>query len=329
MDEYKNNEKDENINNTEDHLMNFMSGDTSETPTFIDQPEINKRVKVDKIEIDTDWVNIPIDELPYAQFYKEGARLSIRPVSTKELQAFAIIDEKNPYDVQLKLNEILQACTKLEYIDGSTANYKELMEGDRDTIIILISKLSAKSLKKLEQQKACNCSPDNKQSIEYIPANYVYKKPEDEIEKYFNIQEKVYIFPVTIDNVDYDIKLAPPTIGLAESMNTYVLYKSAKSQGKIKPNISFMQCVPYMKAGEHVKEMTIKQLEQEEYNFGQLHPDYFTFIYDTILLLSFGVEKVQIKCSNCRKELSVPFTFPNGPKSLFIVSNTFKRFIRQ
>lgn len=319
---------------SDDHLMNYIEDNSADK--FNNEQESkniqnigpNKKIKVDTIEMNSKWVNVELSELPYSKFYKDGAKLFIRSVMTRELQSFAVIDENNPYDVQVKLNELLKACTKIEYPDGTVGDYKDIMDGDRNTVIILLSKISAKKLKKLQVEKSCSCSMDEKQEIEFIPRNYVYLEENEKIAPFFDENEKVYKFPITINNNDLTVKLAPPTIGMSESMNLYIIYKGAKYNGKEIPTMSFIQCLPYLKCGEGVNEMGIEALEQEEYNFEKLTEDYFAFIYDAIQHIKFGIEKVRISCKNCGKELAVPYTFPDGPKSLFIVPNSFEQFIR-
>lgn len=287
----------------------------------------NIRQKVDKIDADSDWVEIPLNILPYGKFYKTGTHIMIRPCKTKEIESFSIVNENNPYDVINKLNEVLQACTKIIQSDSSIVSYREIMYGDRDTLCILIAKASAKNGRKLEKNAYCTCSPNDAIPIELIPANYEYILEDEDIAEFFNDDTKVYEFPLEAGNT---IKLAPPTIGLAQDMNTYIFTMTQKSNGKKIPNISFMSNFTYMKAGLGVKEISIEKLEQEEYNYGKLNDELFMFIDDAVSKMAFGIKKIKKICTICTlKEVSTSFGFPSGPRSLFIVPNAFKKFIRQ
>lgn len=315
--------KNENeLNN--DLLKDFVTNNDYKPPVEnnnIEHIGPNIRQGVNKIEADSSWINIPITELAHSLFYSEGIRISIRPVKTKEIQSFAIVNEKNPYDVIAKLNELLAACVKIENIEtGEILSHYDLYDGDRDTIAILIAKASAKYGRKIEKLVKCSkCSTDNK--IEMIPANYEYKKHHEKLEKYFNINTKKYEF--VLKN-GAKVKLAPPTLGLAQDVNNYILVKTTKT--KETPNITFMQTFPYIQSGNGIKTMTYEQLEQAEYEFTKMNSDMFQFIYDTVDMINFGIEKCKIICQ-CGQEVHTSFGFPNGPRDLFIISNSFDEFI--
>lgn len=318
----------------EDHLKDFLNEDenndnksnNSENKN-IEYFGPNSRQKVDKIEADSDWIDIPLKELPYGKFYKLGTHIFIRPAKTKEIESFAIVNEKNPYDVVLKLNEILSACVKIQFQDGSVGTYRDIQNGDRDTLAIIISRASAKKGRILQKVAYCTCAGSNKEEIliDLLPANYVYKVEDDHLKTYFNEDSRTYKF--TMYN-DIQMELAPPTIGLTEDINNYIFYQTTKSGGKTVPNITFMQALPYIKAGKGVKSLSIEQLEQEEYNFSKMNDEMFMVIYDAIDLMSFGVEKLKGNCSKCSQEVYANFGFPDGPRALFIIPNAFKQFVR-
>lgn len=335
-DENKDHNKQNNEPKKEDHLMNFITNsENTSNPNNIQSSNTetfgpNTRQKVDKIELNDQWQNIPLTDLPYGKFYKIGTHIFVRPTTTKEIQAFAVVNEENPYDVQLKLNEILASCVKFVYPDGTIGTYRDIQDGDRDTLVIIISKISMKHGRKNEKPVTCDCKLNTEeQMVEMIPANFVYKEEHEDVAPFFDDIDRIYLFPLTINGGDLDFKLAPPTIGLTEDINNYIFYKTTKSQGKVLPNITFMQSIGYIMAGKGIKSLTIEQLEQEEYNFTKLNDELFEFIYNTIDLLSFGVKHVKTNCNKCGKEVKNPFSFPNGPRALFLVPNAFKQFIRK
>lgn len=321
--------------NEEDHLMNYINdNERKPEPIEIQNFEVfgeNKKMKVDFIEsvADSQWSDIELKYLPYGKFYPAGTHISIRPAKTAEIQSFATTNDKNPYDVQLKLNELLSACIKISYQNGSYGNYKDIFDGDRDTIAIIISKATSSHGSKVEKKVVCDCSDRSEQSIEFIPANYVYSVDNENIRPFFNADSRKYEFPLEDGTT---IKMAPPTIGLTECVNQYVFQKTTESQSQGKmvvPNVTFMLAIQYIKAGEGVKELTYEQLEQEEYRFSKMNKDHFIFIYEVIDYMNFAVKAAKTNCKSCGKEMSTPFRFPNGAKSLFIVQNAFDKFIRK
>ncbi len=313
--------------NTEDMLNKFVESNDhkpAEQPKNVEYIGSNVRQKVDKIEADSDYLNILLTDLPHGIFYHDGVKISIRPLKTKEIQSFAVVDERNPYDVMVKLNELLSACVKIENIvTKEPMAYTDIFDGDRDTIILIIAKASAKFGRKIEKLVKCACGIENK--LELIPMNYVYKKHSPDIEPWFNPSTKRYELRLKSGAA---IDLAPPTIGLVQDINNYMLVKATKSQGKDTPNITFMQTVPYIKAGKGVKNMTFEQMEQEEYNFQHMNDELFMFTYEAIDMISFGIEECKSTCK-CGREVKAKFGFPNGARALFIIPNSFRELIGQ
>lgn len=326
-----NNNEQPNQNNQpgEDLVASFLKNNEfkPEQPNLPANTEVfgsNIRQKVDKIEADGTWINIPVKELPYGKFYKDGVMVSIRPLKTKELQSFAVVNEKNPYDVQIKLNEVLAACVKIENIvTKEPMSSLDLFDGDRDTIAIVIAKASAKYGKKIEKLVKCACSLDV--NIELVPANYTYKDHHEKMVGFFNEDTKKYEFNLTNGA---SVKLAPPTIGLTQDINNYILVKATKSGGKETPNITFMQTFPYLQAGKGTKEMTFEQIQQAEYEFTKMNDELFMFTYEAIDMISFGIEDVKTNCT-CGREVHTNFGFPNGPRNLFLIQSAFDKFTRQ
>jgi hypothetical protein len=313
-----------------DHLMSYIESTEPEkqnvdTNTEYFGDNVKKRISADEFKktyaTDT-WNNIPLSVLPFGKFYKDGTKISIRPLNTKEIQSFAIVNEDNEWDVAVKLNEVFKSCVKVEFLDGSFGSYKDLQYGDRQTIAIALSKISAKKGRKMTQ-KAKNANGDEIE-IEMIPANYVYKEQEDWLEEFFNKDTKVYEFINPVNN--QIVKLAPPTVGLTEDVNAYVFSISLKSEGKEFPNFSFIKCIPYIKAGLGVKSISLEQMEQEAYNFSKMNDDLFQVVDDAIDYINFGVEKVQMTLDN-GEVVQAPFRYPEGARALFVVPNAFRTFV--
>lgn len=322
---------EENDINKNDALMQFIK-DTDKQPTnqipinpnteFIGQ---NVRQKVDKIETVSEWMELPLATLPYSKFYLDGTRIMMRPLKTIEIQNFSTVNEDNPFDVQTKLTEVFKTCIKFINPDGSVGSYRDLMSGDRETIAITLAKISAKNGRKIEHTvKTIN---GDEVKLEMIPKNFVYRQPDEFIEQFFNIETKVYEFVNQEDRSEV-ISLAPPTIGLEEDMNNYVLYVSAKSGGKEFPSLSFVTTLPYMKAGKKIKSIPLENMEQELFNFTKMSDDYFTIIDDAINYFNFGIEKLRTVLST-GEVVEAPFRYPKGPRALFIVPNALKQFVRQ
>jgi len=321
------------MNQNEDHLMNFIKDKEQNQPNQMQEVNQNieyignnMRQKVDEIKADSEWVEIPLNHLPYNKFYRPGTRILIRAAKTAEIESFAVVNEKNEYDVIMKTNEILAACSKLLLPEGNTASYREIQNGDRMTLIILIAKMSAKKGRSISKKVICDCKTEVE--IEFIPANFEYMSEDEDIMEYFNTNLGIYDFPL---ESGANVRLAPPTIGIQEDVSNYIFVQTMKSGGKKLPNLAFMQTIPYLKAGQRVtKKLTPEQLEQEEYNFSKMNDEMFMFSHDVVMnKMDFGIKSVKCNCKNCGEEVKTEFVYPDGPRALFIVPNSFKQFIRQ
>lgn len=316
-------------NNKKDHLMGYI--EDTETPS--NEPiqihneqqfgqSVSKKVSQEELEqLSSNWQSIPLKVLPYGKFYQNGTNISIRPLTSKEIQSFSVVNEDNEYDVNVKLNLLFKTCVKVKYLDGSHGSYRDLMDGDRQTIAILLSRLSAKNGRRISQ-KVKTVSGDEIE-IEMIPANYIYLQQEEWLEEFFNEDSKIYEFN---SQDGRSIKLAPPTIGITEDINNYAITISLQSQGNKYPDFSFLKCIPYIKAGNKINKLSYETLEQEEFNFSKMNSDLFEAIDDAINYLDFGVEKLQVTLDS-GETVEAPFRYPDGARSLFIVPNAFRKFV--
>lgn len=316
----------------QDELMNFIqqteiNNKQESQPLNIEHIGPNTRQRVDKIESISEWINIELSDLPHGKFYKPGTQIFIKTLSTKEIQNFSVVNEKNMYDVQLKLNEVLSVCTRIVFADGSIGSYRDIMDGDRDTLTIIIAKASSKNGRKIKKDITCTCGQVNE--LEYIPANYVYKKEDEQLTPFFDSNTRKYKFPIELNGTNVDVLLAPPTIGYVEDINNHVFIVATKSEGQTIPNVQFVKCFPYMQAGQDMSYKSEEQIVQEEFNFEKLDADLFSFISECVDMIDLGVDEVKTNCVNCTTELSTKFGFPSGVRSLFVIPNAFNQLIRK
>lgn len=323
-----------------DYLKDFIKDNESPgtaTPEHNDNIEMignNVRQKVDyiKTSVEEQYHNIDIEHLPYHKFYPLGTKIFIRAARTKEIEAFSVVNEQNHYDRHVKMIEMLKACVRIQYMDGSYGSYTDLIYDDRDVLIILISRLTSKNGRKIAKKIKCDCGTET--NLEFIPVNYIYNEENEKIKKYFNNEKRQYDFPLKSGAI---VSLRPPTVGLVESLNKYIFYHTLKSQqdnpdGNVtyKPNVSFMNNITYLKSGEGVKELDIKEWEQIEYEYERINKELFMFVDDAIKMIDMSIKRVESKCSSetCNKKISTPLHYPDGLRALFIVPNAFDEFIQ-
>jgi hypothetical protein len=317
-----------NTNNTKltDYLDNLENG----------EPALNK-ISTEKSNLyspdirNKQWLEIPLTQLPGYRYYPEGTHITIRPATTGEIQAYSTIENKNTYDVDSKMRDMLSTCVKINYIDGTVGTYRQLMEPDKLFLITQISKLTRKDGKTIK--KVTQCENGHNVDIDLIPENFIYAEPNDEIEEYFDFEKKCYIFPL---ESGINIELGIPKIGLLQDIYEYTMMKvltaqNNKSKGTVNsPNITFMKCIPYMNYKK--EKLKPEEIEQLEYEFTHMDENVFMFIDEAVDKIICGISHLQRKCTSCGVETRIPFSLyslDGGPRGLFIVSNAFGKLIRK
>lgn len=319
-----------------DYLENL---EKENTPNISQNNEVTEPITVKSIENANQfnpqprtkqWLEIPLNTLPGFRYYLPGTRISIRPATTGEIQAYSTIDNRNSYDVDTKMRDMLSTCCRVTYPTGELATYREIFEADKLYIITQISKLTRKDGKTVK--KTTTCSNGHAVDIELIPENFELAEPNPDIEKYYSVNDGCYIFPLINGEV---VKLGIPKIGLLQDIYEYTMVKvlAAQSSGNANgamPNVTFMKCIPYMNFTKD--KLETKDIEQMEHDFKSMDEDMFMFIDEAVDMIICGISHLKKKCTSCGVETRVPFSvysLEGGPRSLFVVPNAFDKFIRK
>jgi len=313
----------------EDKLKDFLksnnsnanSNTNSNNTNFQDNNPNNLqgRIKVDKIVADSNFTNMSMEDLPFSMFYPIGTKLFVRPLKTKEIESFSVVNENNEFDVSLKLAEVLEHAVELHFPDGSIKSGHYLFAGDKRTVLVYLSGLTIKNGPKLGILSKCtktSCNTDL--FIDLYPKNYIYPKPNEKILKYFDLSSRKFIFP--LKNGDR-VVMSPPTV-LEEKVIQSYIFQQALSKKDV--NIAFLEYYGWLNDREDI---TIDDCKQAEFDFSVMNKEKFMFIYDTIKMMNFEVTEVFTVCPKCSTEVSEPYRFPNGARNLFIIPNAFDEFI--
>jgi hypothetical protein len=274
-----------------------------------------------------DYVNLQVSTLPLGRFYKNGIKIKIRSATVAEVQAFSVVDDKNYIDVTEKLNQLLASCVKVTFADGSVGSYKDLKDGDRLYITMMIRELTFQKGPSLSKNVECpHCSHEfsivyrTTSNTQYPKTIEAYKYPE-KLEKYYKDNFKAYEFE--IDNAKY--KLAPPNIGLNESFITD-LRKKAEQNQKI-PKVSQMKLLQFMLYDKsYISPEGIKKKEDEVKRM-DMKP--FQILNTAVDKMKLGIKGLKQECPNCGQEVHSDITFPNGISNIFVIPDFFDEFDRQ
>lgn len=271
------------------------------------------------------YEEIFIKYLPLGEFYPIGTKIHLRPCITDEIQNFSTYDRDNPFDFKYKLNDIIEKCVILEKPNGEIDSYLNLFDNDRIYLIYTIREKTFPHGKKLYTTvKYNNNGKIEETHIENNRSNLDVWRDES-IMGFYNKDKNVFEFETTLREEPYIIK--PPTIGLKNSFDQYMMIKAGKHELSEKKDSMFYRIAPYMKP--NISYMSYEELEEYENWFKEeLSPTEFSFLLDLINnQLKIGIRG--LKKNTGGATIRTHKVYPDRPESLFIIPNAFRLYLKQ
>ena len=291
------------------NLGNINDNKNNEDDRFLDED----MARINKLR---DFHNIPLDCLPsLGRFYPDDTRISIRAARVDEIREFSAIDENDIKDVTDKLTYMVSQCVKV-YYGNVPGSYRDLLSADRIVLILKIREITfldgMSSIKLPVPANACETTGCKTQdSVIFNSSKLNFTAPATELEKYYDDVNKCYNIRTKSFGV---ITLYPPTIGTTTIISNWAV-EQAKEEKKI--DIALTEML------QHLVGNWRKLNNNSIFNFlGELSSwptEKFTLVYRLIEKLTIGIEfELKDRCETCGGEITVPITFPDGYKSLFV-----------
>ena len=291
------------------NLGNINDNKNNEDDRFLDED----MARINKLR---DFHNIPLDCLPsLGRFYPDDTRISIRAARVDEIREFSAIDENDIKDVTDKLTYMVSQCVKV-YYGNVPGSYRDLLSADRIVLILKIREITfldgMSSIKLPVPANACETTGCKTQdSVIFNSSKLNFTTPATELEKYYDDINKCYNIRTKSFGV---ITLYPPTIGTTTIISNWAV-EQAKEEKKIDIALTEMM--------QHLVGNWRKLNSNSIFNFlGELSSwptEKFTLVYRLIEKLTIGIEfELKDRCETCGGEITVPITFPDGYKSLFV-----------
>ncbi len=264
-----------------------------------------------------DYMATSAADLPCGKFYPNGTIILVKPCTVKDIQAYSAVNDRDYIDVAEKMNNMLKECIRIKYTDGTMGTYLDIKEHDRFFLLIKIRELTFQQGKFLSINKICPaCNIEN--TIELKRSNFVYAKGSEKIEKFFDNYDKCYVFNCN----GREFRLTMPNVGLQKSLIKFIVEEHKQERP---PNVSFMKIMPFI-LGKR-SSITEKEINNEIKNFESLTIEEFQFLNSAAEYIKFGIEELVKNCSACGSEVRTEFGFPDGAASVFVVSDSFERYI--
>lgn len=301
------------------HLENLENKNNPNTSdNSFQQPKINVQVDNSRTA-DLQYFAFDVKEFPCGIFYPAGSTIQVRPAQVKEIQAYSMVDDNNFYDIVEKMNDMLAACVRVKYLDGTMGSYLDIKDPDRFYLIFLIRELTFQQGTALTTNAVCTCSSEL--PIELKRENFKKFETPEKIVKYFDPQSLSFRF--TIKN-GRTFNLAPPTIGLQKSFTDYIVKENNE---KRKPNLSFLKIIPFLLYDR--TSITIDGIKAKLTEYEKMDDISFQFLNSAVDKMTFGIEKLKKNCGVCGLEVHTDMIFPDGPSALFVVHDAFDQFIEE
>ena len=306
-------EKASGIFNNEEVVIN----PESHRPTLgMSETSTQQKEKVEeirKLSSEIGWVDLSVNTLPSGGlFYPDRVEIAIKAGSVAEIRHFSTMDETNPFDIDEKLNFVIDKCLKIRF-DGAIASWKDLKDEDRFFIIFSIRDLTFKNGEnKLIVKLDCKeCGTDNKEELKN--GSFDYYKIKGKLMEYFSPEEKCFIIQSAKAG---NFKLYVPSLGVTTFIKSYLEGKQARGE---KYDKSFVKVAPFLFGDwRFLNEAAYQKAEQDSWGWD---PTKFSAISKLTEMIRFGVKlSITKNCTSCGAEVTAPITFPDGIKSLFIIS---------
>ena len=257
------------------------------------------------------WFPIYLEDMPsMGRFYADGIKIHIRAARAQEIRHWSTLNERDMFDVDDKLNHIMQNCVRIQ-ADRKMMSWKDILEEDRIFVILAIRDLTFKQGEnKLQVSKQCphcgtQCTIDiNNDNMQRTPLT-------PEIERYYDPEEKLY----NIATKSYGtIKMKPPTIGVMQVVTKYI---TKKQQEGGYWDQSYIQLFPYL----HTEWRGLKEkaIFDGEVDFNGWDQKKYMLMYRIGEKMKVGVQpEITTDCTGCDEEVTAQVDFRNGIKAIFI-----------
>jgi|LakMenEpi03Aug12_release.lakeMendotaPanAssembly.Ray.scaffolds.fasta_scaffold23738_4 hypothetical protein len=254
---------------------------------------------------------IPLLSLPSGgMFYPEGTQLSIRSAKVAEVRQFSTIDESNVLDIDDKLNEIVDSCTRI-ICTSKRLSYKDLLEEDRFYVILSIRDLTfpePESNLKIDHTS----KKGEKHDIEIKKEYFQYFKIPTELDKYYDSDRKSFMIETRSFGT---IEMIPPAIGVMQKITSYI---KEKQQKNIKIDQSVLQIIPYLhRDWRNFNDKTIFEFEMDLNGWSNKK---YNLVYTLAEKMKVGIQPNMLVQLGDEEE-EVPISFRDGIKSLFVVQD--------
>lgn len=258
------------------------------------------------------WHNTYVDDLPSrGKFYPAKTKIQLRSAKVNEIRHWSTLNERDLFDIEDKLNYILQNCTRIS-CEGKLLSWKDIREEDKIFVLLKIRDLTFPEPEaKLQFKKKCqDCGTEL--TIEIKADNFLLNEVPENINKYYDEDERCFLIQTKSSGL---IKMAPPSVGVMKVVADYVDNKRRNDEGWDK---AWIQLIPYLRT--EWRGFKEKDIFDGEVDFKGWDTTKYNVVYALAEKMKIGVKpNIQQVCHECGAEVTTRVDFPGGIKALFML----------
>lgn len=320
---------------------NVVNSDATETKTYAPKPEVQQLSKpldpnsLGKSQtmkkqptMDIGWKNIPVSMLPSGGlFYPDGTKIAIRAAEVREIRHFSTIDEDDKIDIEEKISYVIDRCFRMDFPGEGVVSYKDLKQEDRFFILMAIRDLTfvkGENSIILKPYKKCKNTLDCpfRDGIELRTGVLSSYKLDEKISEYYSPQSRSFVF--NIKKIEKSIELFIPSIGITEAITSFVIECSKRN---IEIDDGFLKISPFI--FDDWRDVNFDTILRKMRESDYWTKEEYSLYFELSERIKIGTKlEVNQKCPVCGdEEVAASISFPDGIRSLFVISDIFGQLL--
>jgi hypothetical protein len=273
------------------------------------------------------WKNLPMGILPSkGMFYPDGTRIAIRSAEVKEIRHFSTIDEDDRLDIEEKLGYILDKCMRIDFPGLGLVSYQDLKSEDRFFVIMAIRDLTfTKGENSVILIPDVNCDTNEcplANGFELRTGVLSVYEIDPDVMKFYDPAGRCFSFDV--QKLNKSIKMYVPSIGVSRKISEFVI--SLAKKGFIVDE-AFIKISPFV--FENWRSLTEGSFQAKLSESDTWSKEEFSLLFELSERIKIGTKsKALVQCPKCGgREVTADITFPEGLKSIFVISNILRELL--
>lgn len=234
------------MNNKDEIAKEFLENKEKESGMFQENVSLGNVQKIDNLDlpepgVTMGWKRLPTENLPsQGLFYPQGSTIEIKAATASEIRHFSTIDEEDLFDMNDKLNMIIDKCVKMKFPGETGISFRDLKEVDRFYIIFCVRELTFIEGENKLYLDIQDPQTGEMEKVELMKEKFSYNAIDERIMGYYSISERSFVFKTRTCG---DIQLWIPSIGISNFMFNYLKEKNQKNEFYDK---AFLKVAPFL-----------------------------------------------------------------------------------